>query len=371
MYNIVPCYPYKAYELKNIRMKKRHTIPLIALIILCTWSYFQLFQNPKQVPGDYLNIDKIFSGHTDEVWSAKFSPNDSLVVSTGYDENTIIWKRNDGNIVHYLKHPYGCSIAIFNPDGTKVATGSYDGKIRIWDVQTGSLQQVFNGHNGALRSISYHSKQDLIAAGGDDNKVTIWNSKTGEIVREFNDSSHDVWSVIFSPSGEYLLSGSSDNIIRVYEVSTGEIKKSLEGHSMVVLSLDFSPDGKLLASGSDDKTVKIWDTKNWQLLHSLNGDNEAIHSVVFVDNNKVFAGGTDKKLLGEFLEYHFGYQGNKKYTIATLWDIKNEKILQTVSEHNNDLNTLCDVSSDGRWLVTPSSDKTVRLWKINTPHNIN
>ena len=133
---------------------------------------------------------------------------------------------------------------------------------------------------------------------------------------------------------------------------------------MVVLSLAFSPDGKLLASGSDDKTVKIWDTDNWNLLYTLKGENEAIHSAIFIDNNRVLAGGTDKKVLGEFLEYHFNYQGTIKHIVATLWDIQNEKILQTITQHENDLGTRCDVSSNGKWLATSSSDRTVKLWDI-------
>ena len=168
----------------------------------------------------------------------------------------------------------------------------------------------------------------------------------------------------FDPSGQLILSSGSDNLIRIYELESGQLIKTLEGHSMVVLSLAFSPNGKLLASGSDDKTVKIWDTSNWHLLHTLKGENEAIHSAVFIDNNKVFAGGTDKKLLGEFLEYHFDYQGSAKRVVATLWDIQNEEVLQTITQHENDLGIRCDVSSNGKWLVTPSSDRTVKIWGI-------
>ncbi|HKK62044.1 MAG TPA: WD40 repeat domain-containing protein, partial [Bacteroidales bacterium] len=192
----------------------------------------------------------------------------------------------------------------------------------------------------------------------------IWNVDTGEILHEFHDSEKDVWTVIFNPSGELLLSSGSDNLIRIYNVETGKLLKTLTGHSMVVLSLAFSPNGKFLASGSDDKTVKIWNTDNWNLLHTLRGENEAIHSAIFIDNNRVLAGGTDKKVLGEFLEYHFNYQGSINHITATLWDIESETILQTITQHKNDLGTRCDVSADGKWLATASSDKTVRLWNI-------
>ena len=100
------------------------------------------------------------------------------------------------------------------------------------------------------------------------------------------------------------------------------------------------------------------------MLHTLKGENEAIHSAVFVDNNRILAGGTDKNILGGFLEYHFDYQGEVKHIVATLWDIKNEKVLQTISQHDNDLGTQCDVTSDGQWLATASSDRTVKLWSI-------
>ena len=89
-----------------------------------------------------------------------------------------------------------------------------------------------------------------------------------------------------------------------------------------------------------------------------------IHSAVFVDNNRILAGGTDKKILGEFLEYHFNYRGSIKHNVATLWDIQNEKVLQTITQHDNDLGTRCDVSSNGKWLATASSDRTVKLWDI-------
>ena len=115
----------------------------------------------------------------------------------------------------------------------------------------------------------------------------------------------------------------------------------------------------------DDKTIKIWDTSNWKLLHTLKGENQAIHSVMFLDNNRVFAGGTDKSMVDEILEYHFKFNGLVKPVIATLWDVKNEKILQTISNHTDDIGLGMDISSDGKLLATPSKDRTVKIWSVN------
>jgi WD40 repeat protein len=180
----------------------------------------------------------------------------------------------------------------------------------------------------------------------------------------FKNSYSNIWEVLFNPTGELLLASGSDNAIRIYDINSGKLFKTLLGHSEVPLSMGFSPNGKLLASAGDDKTIKIWDTKTWKVLHTLKGENQAIHSVVFLNNNRILSGGTDKKMLGEFLEYHFGFTGFTKPIIATLWDIENETILQTISEHTNYIGLGMDISSDGNLIATPSKDQTIKIWKL-------
>jgi WD40 repeat protein len=232
-------------------------------------------------------------------------------------------------------------------------------------VDSGKLLKVLEGNEGTIWSVNFSPNGELIAAGSNDDKVIVWNVNTGEIKYEFLDAVRDIWEVVFHPTGDYLAASGSDNAIRIYNVETGKLIKTILGHSKVPLAMDFSPSGALLASGGDDKTVKIWDTKTWKLLHTLQGDNEAIHSVVFIGNDKVLAGGTDKKMLGELLEYHLGFAGYTKPIVATLYDINNETILQTITAHTDDVGLGMDVSSDRKLIATPSKDKTVKIWKVN------
>ncbi len=69
-------------------------------------------------------------------------------------------------------------------------------------------------------------------------------------------------------------------------------------------------------------------------------------------------------MLGELFEYHFGFTGYTEPIIATLWDVKNEKVLQTLSNHTNDLSFGMDISSDKSLLATASKDTTIKIWKL-------
>jgi len=109
-------------------MKKGKIILLLLVLSLTYFVYSQLFKQPKLVEGNHIELMDTFLHHSDDVWEVKFSPNDSLMVSGGIENEAKVWSRITGKVIHNLPHTYGTPSVDFSPDGLTVCTGSYDGR---------------------------------------------------------------------------------------------------------------------------------------------------------------------------------------------------------------------------------------------------
>jgi hypothetical protein len=120
-----------------------------------------------------------------------------------------------------------------------------------------------------VRSVGFSPDGKTLASGSADGTVKLWEVETGKEIPAQIKHESLVLSVAFSPNGKTLASGSFDGIVKLWDTQTGEAKYTLRGHNDYVISLAFSPNGKILASGSNDTTVRLWDIPSGRHLATL------------------------------------------------------------------------------------------------------
>lgn len=131
----------------------------------------------------------------------------------------------------------------------------------------------FEAHHDFIRAIIVHPSEPYMITGADDGKVKIWNYETGfSLKHTLDEHKHFVLCLSFNPKDlTKFASGSMDKTVKIWNLTTdGKANLTLSGHKGSVNSVDFyKGDRPHLATGSDDKTIKVWDYQTKQCLSTI------------------------------------------------------------------------------------------------------
>jgi WD40 repeat protein len=364
--------PFKTGLIKpGINMKDRQTKPkkrkwlkwfaALLLLIIGFLTYYQLWYKSERVNSNIFKLQTVIPAHDSYIFSIKFSPDSNLLASGSVDSTIKIWNRENGTLVSSFKQPSGVTYLAYSADGSLIATGAYDGKLRLWNATEGILAKTFTGNEGTIWTIDLSPDGKIIAGAGEEKLVKLWDITSGQLLHTLAGHKLNIWDIKFSPDGSKIASASFDETVKIWDAATGKLLHDLTDHSEAIVSLAFSPDGKILASTSDDKTIKLWNTTDWKLIRSLKVPEHIQASAFSPDSKLLLTGGRDKPAIGELLQNFFGDSEYNKGVSMRLWDVASGTILQTFTEHANDVNDV-SWSNDGKYIASGSSDKTIELW---------
>jgi WD40 repeat protein len=205
----------------------------------------------------------VFSGQSGSVTAGGWSPDGKTLLSCGESGDFIIWNPKTGEASIHNKSIHDGPITSFatHPDKTQrlCATGGADGIIKVFSYDTGKMLANFRGgHTDSVEGLSFAPKLKLIASGSVDGKVKIWDLNNGQC-RVTCTHEDAVTHVEWAPNGDpYVISSSVDKTIRCWDVRSGECIQTWKGHSDAVLGFRISQDGSTIVSGADDHTALVF-----------------------------------------------------------------------------------------------------------------
>lgn len=232
-----------------------------------------------------------------------------------------------------------------------LASGSWDGEVRIWDAVSGEQQAVLDKHAGAVHALAFSPDGRTLASASADKRMQLWRNDAGQWVRSKHVLEHPraVHCVGFSPDGRLLMSGSADKQLRIWRIGaagvTDEAPRSLSGHERGVFACTFSPDGKTIASGSFDRSVRSWDVSSGAEVHRMQGHSAAVYDLAFRPDGQRLA------------------SASWDHTVR-IWDPRTGQAQRTLRGHTAQVYGV-SFSPDGRRLASSSWDKTVRYWDLD------
>ncbi len=250
-------------------------------------------------------------GHAGAIADVQFSKTgDRLVVAageTGLNGEATVWNTADWSRSLVINGHRDTLYAVaISPDGTVIATASYDRDIRTWDAKTGAAMKTLAGHNDAVYSVAFHPGGKILASASGDRTIKLWDVAQGQRLDTFSQPAKEQYHMQFAPNGKQLVAGGVDMRVRLWQISesaaegTNPIEYARFAHEGPILRTVFSSDGRLLASASEDRRIKLWETRTFTQVAMLERQADWPSAVTFShDSKQLFVG----RMSGDFAAY--------------------------------------------------------------------
>jgi WD40 repeat protein len=254
------------------------------------------------------------------------------------------------------------SIAL-SPDGKKVVSGSDDGAVRLWDIDTCKVITKWTGHTNGVASVCWTRDGRRVLSGSLDGTARQWEVESGEkmpkpienILASIETGHENVWAVVYSPDTTLIATGGVDgpytgkpieSSVKIWHTETGKLVATLKGHTDRVWCLAWTKDGKTLVSGSYDYSIRIWNTTNWQETAVLDEHTNIVLAIAISPNDRILA-----SVSGD--------------NTARLWNLENGQPgpIGSPLQHAGDVNCV-SFSAGGKRLATGCSDKNTYSWDV-------
>jgi len=288
-----------------------------------------------------------------------------MIVSASRDKTLIVWTLTRDSQTYGFPaksltgHSHFVQDVVISSDAQFALSGSWDGTLRLWNLQTGKTSRSFIGHKKDVLSVAFSADNRQIVSGSRDKTIKLWNT-IGECkyTVQSGEDGHSEWvsCVRFSPTNEdgstpLMVSSGWDKVVKVWALRNCELQRTLYGHTGYLNTVTISPDGSLCASGGKDGQAMLWDLTEGRQLYSLEAG-DIIHMLCFSPNRYWLCAATEDCI--------------------KIWNLETKEIESELRPDFSDkgvkaLKIACISlawSADGKTLFAGYTDGLIRVWSV-------
>jgi WD40 repeat protein/serine/threonine protein kinase len=333
----------------------------------------------------------------DEKINVAVTPDGRFAVSGGKNETLQLWDLLSGKCLWIFRGQKAFkfskkSKALMNCvavtiDERFAVSGGYDAHVRLWDLSTGECLRTFEGHEERVSAVAVTSDGRFAVSGSFDTTLRLWDLTIGECLQTFNGHEGIVTAVAITPDGRFVVSGSSDKTLRLWDLSTGKCLRTFEGHVERVTAVAITPDGQFALSASNDKTLRLWvldaEARRPRVALQVCRHQDLMELQMFRERfrrylDRAESARRESKIATAytFLALARAVPGYERDPEALALNAALSRNLQRESlregrllrslEGHEDYVTAVAITPDGRFAISGSRDKTVRLWALAT-----
>ncbi|KAG8005586.1 Apoptotic protease-activating factor 1 [Nibea albiflora] len=218
-------------------------------------------------------------GHTKTVLHCQFCQDGQTLITSSEDTTIRVWRWQSGEckVLQGHKEQVRCFSLLSNSaDNTRLLSWSFDGTVKMWDVESGEKLQDIEAHRGAILSCHVSPDGCHFATTSADKTAKLWHCESWQCVHTLSGHLDCVRSCRFSWDSRRLATGDDNGEIRLWGVRDGSLLKicSRDGkdgmdslHGGWVTDLHFSSDDSLLVSTGG--YIKWWDVERGEALQTF------------------------------------------------------------------------------------------------------
>lgn len=203
------------------------------------------------------------TGHSGELFTARFDPSGQRIASGSMDKSIQLWNAQ-GDCTNYgslTGHKSAVLDLHWSRDSQIIFSASADATIASWNVETGERIRRHTGHEEVINCLDLSKRgEEFLVSGSDDSTISMWDPRQ-KLALDYIQTQMPVTAVALAEAGNELYSGAIDNEIRVWDLRMKKTVYILKGHNDTITSLALSPDSQSLLSFSHDSTLRTWDVR--------------------------------------------------------------------------------------------------------------